>query len=84
MLFRTLILKLAQNEALMHELNNKGIVTSLNLLGEEVSDKDEAERSAQSYISLLQAIHKNRVESNISIKLTQLGLGIHRRCVRST
>ncbi len=108
MLFRTLILKLAKNEALINfiaemakrsglagrfvagesieeampvvqELNDKGIVTSLNLLGEEVSDKDEAERSAQSYISLLKAIHENRVESNISIKLTQLGLGIHRQ-----
>ncbi|MCH7803244.1 MAG: proline dehydrogenase family protein [Acidobacteria bacterium] len=108
MLFRTLILKLAQSEALMNfiahmgrrsglagrfvagesieeampvvqELNDKGIVTSLNLLGEEVSDKNEAERSTQSYISLLKAIHENRVESNVSIKLTQLGLGIHRQ-----
>ena len=63
----------------VHELNDKGIVTSLNLLGEEVSDENEAERSAQSYISLLKAIHENRVESNISIKLTQLGLEIHRQ-----
>jgi proline dehydrogenase len=66
----------------VQDLNDKGIVTSLNLLGEEVSDENEAERSAQSYISLLKAIHENRVESNISVKLTQLGLGIHRQVCR--
>ncbi len=108
MLFRTLILKLAQNEALVNfiasvgkrsglagrfvagesieeampvvqELNSKGIVTSLNLLGEEVSEKNEAADAARSSIALLKAIHANRVDSNISIKLTQLGLGIDRQ-----
>jgi proline dehydrogenase len=108
MLFRTLILKLAQNEALVNsiaqmarrsglagrfvagesieeampvvqELNSKGVVTSLNLLGEEVSEEDEAAHAARSYIALLKAIHANRVDSNISIKLTQLGLGIDKQ-----
>jgi len=63
----------------VHELNDKGIVTSLNLLGEEVSEENEAEEAARSYIALLKAIHAHRVDSNISIKLTQLGLGIDRQ-----
>ena len=64
--------------SVVQELNDRGIVASLNLLGEEVHDREEAERAARAYISLLKAIHANRVQSNISIKLTQLGLGIDR------
>ena len=64
--------------AVVDELNSRGILAILNLLGEGVSDRKEAERATDSYLALLKSVHTRGVQSNISIKLTQLGLGINR------
>ena len=68
--------KMNEAIAVVGRLNNSGILASLNLLGEEVGNQKEAEDATQRYIDLLKAIHTNQVQSNISVKLTQLGLGI--------
>jgi len=64
--------------SVVQELNSRGILATLNLLGEEVGDEREAERVTSSYLALLKGIHTSQVQANISIKLTQLGLGINR------
>ena len=64
--------------SVVQELNSRGILATLNLLGEEVSNEREADRATSSYLALLTGIHTSQVQSNISIKLTQLGLGINR------
>ncbi len=64
--------------SVVQKLNRRGILATLNLLGEEVSDEREAKRATSSYLSLLKGIHTSQVQSNISIKLTQLGLGINK------
>lgn len=58
------------------QLNSTGMTASLDILGENVRNQEMAIKTADSYISLLQAIADNALNSNISIKLTQMGLDI--------
>ncbi len=62
----------------VRQLNELDILASLDLLGEGVTDPEAADRAAGAYIELLQAIGESGVRSNISIKLTQLGLDVSR------
>lgn len=64
--------------AITRELNAQGIMVSLDLLGENVEDPDEARASCRAYIDLLRGIADAGVDANISIKLTMLGLDIDR------
>lgn len=57
-------------------LNQNGITASLDSLGESVSTPDEARRAADTYHQLLDAIESRRLNANISVKLTQMGLDI--------
>ncbi|WP_103664413.1 proline dehydrogenase family protein [Gracilimonas amylolytica] len=59
-------------------LNKKQIKVTLDLLGENVSDKETADLTVQSYIDLIDEIHNAGLDSSISIKLTMLGLDIDR------
>ena len=60
----------------VRDLHSRGIAATLNLLGEEVLDEKEAATAARSYVELLRAIHRNPVKSQVSVKLSQLGLRI--------
>jgi proline dehydrogenase len=60
----------------VRELNRRGMVASLDQLGEHITEESEACRASQAYVRLLEQIRQSGVDSNISIKLTQLGLGI--------
>lgn len=57
------------------ELNGKGATVSLDHLGEHVTDRSQAEAARDDYLACLDAIGKHRVEGNISVKLSQLGMG---------
>jgi proline dehydrogenase len=57
-------------------LNGRGISVSLDHLGENVHDAGEARATADDYVATLDRLHAKRVEANISIKLTALGLDI--------
>lgn len=61
---------------IVRDLNHHGIAASLDLLGENVSERRAAEKARDDYVSLLRGIADARVDSNISIKLTMLGLDI--------
>jgi proline dehydrogenase len=56
------------------ELNAKGFMGTMDVLGEHIKNKDEALQSKKECIEVLDAINKNKLDSNLSIKLTQLGL----------
>ena len=56
------------------ELNREQRAVSLNHLGENVSTADEARKVKDSYISMIRALDRDKIDGNISIKLTQLGL----------
>lgn len=65
--------------AAARELNGRGIAASLDLLGENVTDPDEVDAARDAYVELLEGIDRAGVDSNISIKLTMLGLDISPR-----
>ncbi|MCG8372904.1 MAG: proline dehydrogenase family protein [Balneolales bacterium] len=57
-------------------LNQKNLALTLDLLGENVTDKKTADETVDAYIELLHGIHKHGLVSSISIKLTMMGLDI--------
>ena len=58
------------------ELNREGVRVTLDLLGESVSDRREAEAAADEYARSLDLIDSSDASATISLKLTQLGLDI--------
>jgi proline dehydrogenase len=61
---------------LARDFNSRSITCSLNFLGEHVSDRARAEEVTRTYINILEAIEKEKVESNLSVKPSQMGLDI--------
>jgi proline dehydrogenase len=55
-------------------LNSQGMLVTLDSLGESVSSEEEAQRASEIYHQLLDSIAAENVNSNISVKLTQMGL----------
>jgi len=58
----------------VRELNAKGMMATMDLLGEESKDKAEAEEAVREYKNILKAIDEQKLDSNISIKPTQFGM----------
>jgi proline dehydrogenase len=56
------------------ELNAKGLKVIMNRLGENVTDRREAEEAAASYREILQELTQRKIDGSTSIKPTQLGL----------
>lgn len=59
-----------------HVLNDDGFSVSLDLLGEEVHDRDSALTAIAEYLECLDRIASDDLDANISVKPTQLGLAI--------
>ena len=57
-------------------LNKKGITASLDLLGESVHTEREAQAATREILTMLDRINERRVQANVSLKLTQMGLDI--------
>ncbi len=57
-------------------LNQHGIAATLDSLGENVTTPEEAEHSAAIYHRLLDAIGERKLQSNVSVKLTQMGMDL--------
>lgn len=60
----------------IQSLNARGMFVTLDHLGENVNTAEQAHNAAEDYLESLSRIHEAGVESNISVKLTQLGLNI--------
>lgn len=60
----------------VRKLNEHNISATLDILGENVTNHQEAARAADAYIELLDRIAKAGVDSNVSVKLTMMGLDI--------
>jgi proline dehydrogenase len=67
---------LADAIAAVRALNASGIRASLDYLGENVVVVDDARRAAAAFVSALNQIAAEGVDSNVSIKLTQMGLDL--------
>ena len=60
-------------------LNAKGINATLDHLGEHTSKAEEAANATEDILVLLDEIEKAKVRANVSIKLTQIGMGLDER-----
>ncbi|HEY3296197.1 MAG TPA: proline dehydrogenase family protein [bacterium] len=63
-------------------LNSKGIMATMDVLGEFVHEKDKAEASVKQYLDLIAGIARDKLDANISVKLTAMGLDIDPQYVR--
>lgn len=57
-------------------VNASGMSVSIDNLGENVTNAEEARHSAQLYHQILDAISANQLNANISLKLTHMGLDV--------
>ncbi len=60
----------------LRDLNAKGAMATLDVLGEEVHEREKATAAVDEYLSALDRIDHEKIDSNISIKPTMLGLKI--------
>jgi proline dehydrogenase len=60
----------------IRELNAKNINVTLDHLGENTSTPEEASEATSEILATLDEIKKEGVRANVSIKLTQIGLGL--------
>lgn len=70
-------------DALTHakRLNTAGIKVTLDYLGESISSMEEAKESEHAYMALLESIHREGIQGNVSLKPTQFGLALDQeRC----
>ena len=56
------------------DLNSKGINATLDHLGENVTNLDEASAATQEIIEMLERIERARVVAGVSVKLSQIGI----------
>ncbi len=55
-------------------LNRQGTMATLDILGEFTTHLDQASRTTALYVEVLDRIHHEGVDANVSVKLTALGL----------
>jgi proline dehydrogenase len=60
--------------ATVARLNAQGCMATLDVLGEDVAREEETERTVLEYRRALDGIAARRLDSNVSVKLTALGL----------
>jgi proline dehydrogenase len=58
------------------EVNALGMSVTLDNLGENTTNADEARQSAAHYHELLDRIAENKLDANVSLKLTHMGLDV--------
>jgi len=64
--------------AVARALQSRGLLLTLDYLGESVRTLDEANAATREYVRLIDVIVASGIERNISLKLTQLGVDIDR------
>ncbi len=60
--------------AAVRQLNAAGITATLDFLGEDVTERDAAIKTRDAYFRMIDAIQAAGVQSNVSVKLTAMGL----------
>ncbi|MDZ7291934.1 MAG: proline dehydrogenase family protein [candidate division KSB1 bacterium] len=58
----------------IRQLNQKGMMATLDVLGEHITQKTEAEAMTANYLEALEVVDREKIDSNVSIKLTAFGL----------
>jgi proline dehydrogenase len=66
----------------VNELNASGKMATIDVLGEEITTEEEARHIAYTYDDVFRAIDEHALDSNVSVKLTGLGLKLDREVAR--
>lgn len=64
-------------------LNAKGLRATMDILGEDVHRLEQAHSAAANYRALLDELRRQKIDSNVSVKLTQLGLKVDKHECRT-
>ncbi|MFD6207180.1 proline dehydrogenase family protein [Peribacillus sp. NPDC060253] len=67
--------------AVIADLNRKGLAVTIDYLGEFIEDEKEARKMADQCIEAIRMIARNSLESQLSLKLTSMGLDLSERVV---
>ncbi len=62
--------------AVLRGLNQQGLLTNTTLLGEAVHDEATVREVVESYVVILDRIARESLQTNVALKLSQLGLDI--------
>jgi len=60
----------------VQKLQDKGIMSTMDILGEAVQDRAQCDKAVQDYLGLLAKLAEVGSDAHISVKLTQMGLAI--------
>jgi len=71
--------ELQQAVATVKNLNAQKMVATMDVLGESTSQEAEAEAAVEEYFKVLETIEREKLDCNISVKPTQLGLLIDKK-----
>ena len=66
----------------VRELSAEGAMATVDVLGESVTRREQTEQTRDEYLRVLDTIVANRLEANVSIKPTAVGLSIDPQLVR--
>ena len=66
--------ELADAVAIVKKLNSRGMVATMDVLGESAKQRKESEEAVKEYFKALEVIDREKLLCNISVKPTQLGL----------
>jgi len=58
----------------VRKLNAEGMAATIDVLGEEITHADEARAIARTYLDVFETVERERLDANVSVKLTALGL----------
>jgi proline dehydrogenase len=67
-------IELADACRVVKQLNGRGKMATIDVLGEEITEREEALEIGREYDRVFEAIAQERLDSNVSVKLTALGL----------
>jgi len=62
----------------VRQLNSEGVCATMDVLGEDITTRAEAVAAREQSVQVLHTIAREKLDSNLSIKLTSLGLKIDR------
>ena len=68
----------AEAVAAAREVERRGMLITLDYLGESVTSLAEADSATRAYLAVMQSVVEAGIGRNVSLKLTQLGLDIDR------
>ncbi len=71
--------EIADAVRVVKQLNSEGIMATLDVLGEDIHLREQAMEARDIILHLLDTIAEKNLDSNVSIKLTQLGLKLDKQ-----